>query len=77
MAKKSIDLDGTLDPGQETRDTGIAQRGASKASGSRRLSLTLDEATYQRLRKMGFDAERTHQDIMATAIADYLNKHNA
>lgn len=81
MAKKPIDLGGTVDPTARPADTGVAQRGATvkpaKRAGEKRLTLALDGATYRRLRLHAVDTDRTHQDILEAALAEYLNRASA
>ena len=81
MAKKPIDLGGTVDPTARPADTGAAQRGATakpaRRAGEKRLTLALDGATYRRLRLHAVDTDRTHQDILEAALAEYLNRASA
>ena len=82
MAKKPIDLGGTVDPTARPADTGAAQRGATpkpptKRAGEKRLTLALDRTTYRRLRLHAVDTDRTHQDILEAALAEYLNRASA
>ena len=81
MAKKPIDLGGTVDPTAKPTDTGAAQRGATmkpaKRAGEKRLTLALDGATYRRLRLHAVDTDRTHQAILEAALAEYLNRASA
>ena len=81
MAKKPIDLGGTVDPTVRPADTGAAQRGATvkpaKRAGEKRLTLALDGATYRRLRLHAVDTDRTHQAILEAALAEYLDRASA
>lgn len=53
-----------------TRAKPAAAAGAGAAT--RTLSLRLQEADYQRLRRFAFDTERSHQDVLVTALKEYL-----
>lgn len=88
MAKKPVALDGLLNPQSRPTDTGIPQRGAAplstdpkpttkKRKGEKRLTLALDGETYRRLRMHAAGTDQTHQDILETALAEYLNRANA
>ncbi|AKP00223.1 hypothetical protein MALG_05095 (plasmid) [Marinovum algicola DG 898] len=81
MAKKSgVNLDGMIDPSARVRSTGIPQRGAEKPpkrEGAKRLTLALDGDTYRRLRLHAAETDRTHQDILETALAEYLKNVKA
>ena len=85
MLKKPVDLDGLLDTETRPTDTGIPQRGAGptalgkeiakkKRKGEKRLTLALDSATYRRLRMYAAETDQTHQAILETALAEYLNR---
>ena len=83
MAKKSVALDGLLNPaGRKPVDTGVPQRGAepdvprksSKREGEKRLTLALDGETYRRLRIHAVETDQTHQSILEVALAEYLNR---
>jgi hypothetical protein len=86
MAKKSLSLEGMLSTQNHPIDTGIPQRGAGlqwsskpaakapkKREGEKRLTLALDGETYRRLRMHAAETDQTHQDILETALAEYLN----
>lgn len=88
MAKKPVALDGLLNTQSRPTDTGIPQRGAAPSStvpksapkkreGEKRLTLALDGETYRRLRIHAAETDRTHQDILEVALAEYLNRANA
>lgn len=84
MAKKPIALDGLLNTQSRPIDTGIPQRGATpakaapkKREGEKRLTLALDGETYRRLRMHAAETDQTHQDILETALTEYLNRANA
>lgn len=88
MAKKPIALDGLLNTQNRPTDTGIPQRGAApsntdpkpapkKREGEKRLTLALDGETYRRLRLHAVETDQTHQDILETALSEYLNRANA
>lgn len=88
MAKKPVTLDGLLNTQSRPTDTGIPQRGAmplntgpkpvpKKREGEKRLTLALDGETYRRLRMHAAETDQTHQDILETALAEYLNRANA
>ena len=88
MAKKPVALDGLLNTQSRPTDTGIPQRGATplnagnkhapkKREGEKRLTLALDGETYRRLRMHAAATDQTHQDILETALAEYLNRANA
>ena len=85
MPKKPVDLDGLLDTETRPTDTGIPQRGAEptapgkeiatkKRKGEKRLTLALNSATYRRLRMYAAETDQTHQAILETALAEYLNR---
>ncbi|MCY4438174.1 MAG: CopG family transcriptional regulator [Chloroflexi bacterium] len=85
MPKKPVDLDGLLDTETRPTDTGIPQRGAEptasdkpsaakKRKGEKRLTLALDSATYRQLRMYAAETDQTHQAILETALAEYLNR---
>lgn len=86
MAKKPVALDGLLNTESRPTDTGIPQRGAgqgafkdkkpSKRPGEKRLTLALDGETYKRLRLHAAETGQTHQNILETALAEYLNRAN-
>lgn len=86
MAKKPVALDGLLNTQSRPTDTGIPQRGAGQAAaqdkkpkreGEKRLTLALDGETYRRLRMHAAETDQTHQAILETALAEYLNRANA
>lgn len=88
MAKKSVALDGLLNTQTRPIDTGIPQRGAmltnadlkpapKKREGEKRLTLALDGEMYRRLRMHAAKTDQTHQDILESALAEYLNRTNA
>ena len=88
MAKKPVTLDGLLNTQSRPTDTGIPQRGAAqfnsgqklppkKREGEKRLTLALDGDTYRRLRMHAVETDRTHQDILEVALAEYLTRANA
>lgn len=87
MAKKPVVLDGLLNTNTRPTDTGIPQRGAgqgaaqktkpAKRPGEKRLTLALDGDTYRRLRLHAAQTDQTHQAILETALAEYLNRTNA
>ena len=85
MVRKSLSLDGMLNTQTRPIDTGIPQRGAGlqppskpaakapkKRQGEKRLTLALDGDTYHRLRMHAAETDQTHQDILETALAEYL-----
>ena len=83
MAKKSVALDGLLNPTvQKPIDTGVPQRGAeldtpkkaSKREGEKRLTLALDGETYRRLRIHAAETDQTHQAILEVALGEYLRR---
>ena len=85
MPKKSVDLDGLLDTETRPTETGIPQRGpdlaapnkqvaTKKRKGEKRLTLALDSDTYRRLRIYAAETDQTHQAILETALAEYLNR---
>lgn len=87
MTKKPVVLDGLLNTQSRPTDTGIPQRGAAllnvapkaapkKREGEKRLTLALDGETYRRLRMHAAETDRTHQDILEAALAEYLNHVN-
>ena len=88
MVKKPVVLDGLLNTQARPTDTGIPQRGAmltnanlkpapKKREGEKRLTLALDGETYRRLRMHAAETDKTHQDILEVALAEYLNRANA
>ena len=85
MAKRPIDLGGTIDTRAAPADTGIPQRGApatqpakaAKRPGGKRLTLALDGDTYRRLRLHAAMTDRTHQSILEHALAEYLERQDA
>ena len=88
MAKKSVALDGLLNTQSRPTDTGIPQRGAApsnieptpapkKREGEKRLTVALDGETYRRLRMHAAVTDQTHQDILETALTEYLEDNNA
>lgn len=86
MAKKSVALDGLLNPtGQKPVNTGVPQRGAepdiprksSKRDGEKRLTLALDGETYRRLRIHAVETDQTHQSILEAALVEYLKRISA
>lgn len=89
MVRKSLSLDGMLNTQTRPIDTGIPQRGATpqpprkaakpakKREGEKRLTLALDGETYRRLRMHAAETDKTHQDILEAALAEYLNRANA
>jgi len=85
MPKKPVALDGLLNTDSRPTNTGIPQRGAvqstqekkSKREGEKRLTLALDGETYRRLRMHAAETDQTHQDILETALAEYLKHVNA
>lgn len=85
MAKKPVALDGLLNTQSRPTDTGIPQRGAGQSQatakpmpkrreGEKRLTLALDGKTYRRLRLHAAETEQTHQKILETALAEYLDR---
>lgn len=84
MAKKPVALDGLLNTKSRPTDTGIPQRGSGqppqekkpKREGEKRLTLALDGDTYKRLRIHAAETDQTHQAILETALASYLNNAN-
>jgi hypothetical protein len=85
-----VALDGLLNTQTRPIDTGIPQRGAGlqppskpaakapkKREGEKRLTLALDGEAYRRLRMHAAETDQTHQDILETALAEYLNRANA
>lgn len=84
MAKKPVALDGLLNTQIRPTDTGIPQRGTTpakpalkKREGEKRLTLALDSETYRRLRMHAAETDQTHQDILESALVEYLNRANA
>jgi len=87
MVRKSLSLDGMLNTQTRPTDTGIPQRGAelgaseskkpTKRLGEKRLTLALDGETYKRLRLHAAETDQTHQAILETALAEYLNRANS
>ena len=88
MVKKPVVLDGLLNTQSRPTDTGIPQRGSAplntgqklahkKREGEKRLTLALDGDTYRRLRMHAAETDRTHQDILEVALAEYLDRANA
>ena len=87
MVRKSLSLDGMLNTQTRPIDTGIPQRGAGllqpskpaakapkKRAGEKRLTLALDGDTYRRLRMHAAETDQTHQDILETALTEYLKR---
>lgn len=88
MAKKSVVLEGLLDPQSRPTDTGIPQRGTApphtepksapkKREGEKRLTLALDGDTYRRLRIHAAKTDQTHQYILEQALTQFLKRANA
>lgn len=86
MAKKSVALDGLLNPtAKRPVDTGVPQRGtepsaakkSSKRVGEKRLTLALDGETYRRLRIHAAETDQTHQAILELSLAEYLKRTSA
>lgn len=87
MAKKTVTLEGLLNPESRPAETGIPQRGsapaaltktpAKKREGEKRLTLALDGETYRRLRIHAAKTDQTHQDILERALKEYLESVNA
>lgn len=87
MTKKPVTLDGLLNTQNLPTDTGIPQRGApsntvakpapKKREGEKRLTLALDGETYRRLRLHAAETDQTHQDILQTALTEYLKRAEA
>lgn len=50
---------------------------SSKSPYFKSLTIKLDEETYRRLRKLGADELRSNQDIVETALKEYLNTYPA
>ena len=48
-----------------------------KREGERRVTLALDGSTYRRLRIYAAQTDQTHQAILESALAEYLNRANA
>ena len=82
MPKKSIALDGLLNTDTRPTVTGIPQRGSGpstpdkKPATKKRITLALDGAAYRRLRIYAAETDQTHQAILETALAEYLNRAN-
>ncbi len=85
MPKKSVALDGLLNTETRPTETGIPQRGAGpstpdkkpatkKREGEKRITLALDGAAYRRLRIHAAETDQTHQAILETALAEYLER---
>ena len=90
MTKKSVTLDGLVQPESRSSEIGILQRGAAAAAaGSRRrnaaqgrknekrLTLAIDGDTYRRLRMHAAQTDQTHRAILDAALAEFLNRANA
>jgi len=90
MTKKSVSLDGLVQPESRSSEIGILQRGAAAAAaGSRRrnaaqgrknekrLTLAIDGDTYRRLRMHSAQTDQTHRAILDAALAEFLNRANA
>ena len=92
MTKKSVSLDGLVQPESRSSEIGILQRGAAAAAaaaGSRRrnaaqgrknekrLTLAIDGDTYRRLRMHAAQTDQTHRAILDAALAEFLNRANA
>lgn len=76
MAKKTLALDGLVDPGGRRAAPGMPRR-EPPADRRSRLSVALDADTYRRLRLHAAGANRTHQEILEQALADYLERASA
>lgn len=88
MPKKPVTLDGLLNPDTGPIETGRTPRGAGpsesgktnparKREGARRVTLALDGSTYRRLRIYAAQTDQTHQAILESALAEYLNRAHA
>lgn len=88
MPKKPVTLDGLLNPDTGPIETGRTRGGAvpsesgkaspdRKREGERRVTLALDGSTYRRLRIYAAQTDRTHQAILESALAEYLNRASA
>ena len=47
-----------------------------KPATKKRITLALDGAAYRRLRIYAAETDQTHQAILETALAEYLNRAN-
>ena len=83
MPKKTVTLDGLLNTENRPTDTGIPQRGDAplrdkeppkKREGEKRVTLALDGKMYRRLRIHAAQTDQTHQNILKSALEEYL-KH--
>lgn len=83
MARKPRgDLEGLVVPKTPAADPTPAGRSSPAAAPTvaadrnrtRTLSLRLTETDYQRLRRFAFEAERTHQDVIETALREFLDR---
>ena len=83
MSKKPVVLDGLLNTETRPTETETPQRGASpitaekRAASKKRVTLALDGATYRRLRMYAVETDQTHQAILESALAEYLERANA
>ena len=51
-------------------------RAAPASLGSTSLTLRLPARDYEKLRLFAFKARRTHQDVLESALAEYLERHS-
>ncbi len=85
MSEKPVALGGLLNTENRPTDTGILQCGAGqsiqekkpKREGKKHLAFALDGETYRHLRMHAAETDQTHQDILETALAEYLKRANA
>lgn len=52
-----------------------SQPSASSSAYFKQLTIKLDEETYRRLKKLGAEELRSNQDIVETALKEYLDSH--
>ena len=80
MPKKPVVLEGLLTTESRAGEAGTPQRGtepilpAKKPPSKKRITLALDGASYRRLRIYAAETDQTHQAILESALAEYLNR---
>lgn len=81
MAKRPISLEGIVNQQEKPIEAGILQQDKAvptkKRKGEKRLTVALDETNYRRLKLYAAREDKSHQFILETALADFLNKVSA
>jgi hypothetical protein len=62
---------------QAPRTPAVKSYFAPSRAGKRRLTLIVEPSDHRRLKHLSADTDRSMEDLLREALADFLRKHNA